>query len=74
MEKWYFTFGCGQKNENHYVEILAVNGQEAGKGMFRKYGRKWCGQYSEEQWNRSNNLCNTYKRLERLEAYKVLYT
>ena len=50
-ETWYiFTFGCGQKNEGHYVRFYGTYG-EAREQMVREYGNEWAFQYSEEEWN-----------------------
>lgn len=50
MEKWYFTFGCGQAYENCFI-IFTGTREEARKKMIHSFGIKWSWQYSEEEWN-----------------------
>ena len=47
---WIFTFGSGQKHAGHYVRFFGTF-DEARQQMFDAYGRDWCMQYTEEQWN-----------------------
>lgn len=47
---WIFTFGCGQPHGGKYVKIRGTYSQ-ARRKMFKKYGNKWCFQYSEKEWN-----------------------
>lgn len=51
MNKWIFTFGCGQRNEGKYVEVLANSYSEARDKMVNEYGIEWAFQYTEEEWN-----------------------
>ena len=67
MERWFFTFGYGQEHEGHYVIVHGINFSDARKIMISKYGTRWCGQYSEEQWNSPNNLCSKYRLLEEVK-------
>lgn len=46
---WYFTFGCGQKHAGHYVRIYGTEA-DARSEMFRRYGKEWAFQYSEDAW------------------------
>ena len=48
-ESWIFTFGSGQKYEGYFVRIFGTY-NTARKKMFDKYGRAWCMQYSEKEW------------------------
>jgi len=70
MEKWYFTFGCGQKFAYSYVVIHAVNFEHARACMFKNYNTHWCGQYLEEQWNSPRNLCKNYTLLKEIKSYE----
>lgn len=50
---WIFTFGQGEEygaNRGKAVKIAGTY-KEAREIMFEKYGNKWCGQYSEKEWN-----------------------
>ena len=50
-EKWYvFTFGCGQKNEGHYVLFYGTY-EEARKKMVERFGNEWAFQYTKEEWD-----------------------
>ena len=48
-KNWIFTFGVGQPYEGHYVKIYGTFAQ-ARDEMFRRFGREWAFQYSEEEW------------------------
>ena len=47
---WIFTFGYGQKYQNHYVRIYGTF-DSARQKMFDKYGSEWSFQYTEPEWN-----------------------
>lgn len=47
---WIFTFGNGQKHAGHYVKIYGTF-WTARSEMFRRYGKDWSLQYSEDEWN-----------------------
>ena len=50
MEKFYFTFGSGQKFGGYCQPVVAKNWVVARKIMFDKFGEDWGFQYSEEEW------------------------
>lgn len=50
MEKYYFTFGFGQKHEGCFTVIEAENYGKAREEMFDKFGKKWAFQYKEKDW------------------------
>lgn len=56
MEKWYFTFGSGQTDEdgnslyNYYLRIKARSYLEARNKMNSLRGDKWSFQYSEQEF------------------------
>ena len=52
MKIYYFTFGYGQKHENHYVIVHAPDHAEARAAMIVAYGIKWAFQYTAAQWVR----------------------
>lgn len=59
MEKWYFTFGCGQQHENCYT-VMEGTFNEAREKMIAKFGTKWCMQYDEAIWikeDQANKYC-----------------
>ena len=67
---WVFTFGYGQTHQGCYVMIYGTY-SEARARMFDKYGREWCGQYTEEQWKKwldeKPSWVSTEKELARYE-------
>lgn len=49
-KRWYvFTFGSGQQHQGHYVRIYGT-AQSARDKMFERYGKAWCSQYTEAEW------------------------
>ena len=50
MNKYYFTFGFGQKFENCFTVIEAKNRSSAREKMFTEYGNKWSMQYDDKGW------------------------
>lgn len=50
MNKYIFTFSCGQVNAGKCQPIYAENMETARAEMFRQYGDKWCMGYDEKQW------------------------
>lgn len=65
---WYFTFGCGQKHEGHYVKIRGTYSEARAK-MCEKYGIAWAFQYSESEWEETKNDPNRcWKMEEELEV------
>lgn len=50
MRIYYFTFGFGQQHENGFTVICAPGWEEARHEMFRRFGREWSNQYTEETW------------------------
>lgn len=50
MEKWYFTFGCGQAHENCFI-VFEGTYEQARETMVYSFGSKWSWQYSEKEWN-----------------------
>lgn len=46
---WYFSFGSGHQHHDGYVKIEGTF-SEARNEMFRRYGAKWCMQYTEEEF------------------------
>lgn len=48
IETWYFTFGSGHAHPNGYVKIPGTF-EVAREEMFRRYGGKWCMQYTKEK-------------------------
>lgn len=55
QQKWYFTFGCGQYNENCFV-VFDGTCSETREKMLNQFGTKWSFQYSEKEWNPTGNL------------------
>jgi len=49
-EKYYFTFGSGQKHEG-YCQPIFGDYWSARQKMIETYGNKWAFQYSQEEWN-----------------------
>jgi len=47
-QDWIFTFGCGHDNAGRYVSIYGTY-NDARKEMHRRYGMKWCMQYSSKE-------------------------
>lgn len=55
MEKYYFTFGIGQRLlANRYVEIEAENYEAAREIMVESFFGEWCWQYTEKEWIEKN--------------------
>lgn len=50
MEKFYFTFGCGQPHENCYHVIEAEDWNSARDKMVERFDTKWAFQYNESEW------------------------
>jgi hypothetical protein len=67
MQWWYFTFGCGQPHEGHFVKIFGTF-DEARAEMISRYGLAWAFQYSEKQWHEWENKCRTEGMLWMLET------
>lgn len=53
---YYFTFGCGQMHEGHYVKFFGTY-SEAREKMMEQYGTAWAFQYSEDEWMKWENRC-----------------
>lgn len=53
-QNWIFTFGCGQHHAGHYVKIFGTYGS-AREQMFKRFGKEWCFQYSEDEWKKIEN-------------------
>lgn len=49
MERYYFTFGMGQPNQNCYHVIVGTY-DEAREKMNERFNRVWGFQYSEGEW------------------------
>lgn len=63
MEKWYFTFGCGTPMKDYVVEITG-EWLPAREKMIEVFGKKWCAQYSEQEWEEFEKKWGTFKRIE----------
>lgn len=50
QQNWYFTFGCGQPNAEHFIRFFGTK-EETRERMFQSFGKMWSMQYSEEEWN-----------------------
>jgi len=50
MNKYYFTFGFGQKYQNCYHVISANTFEQARDIMISKFGIEWSMQYTEDEW------------------------
>ena len=50
MEKFIFTFGCGQINGGRCQPIFAPNMKTARTEMVEQYGTAWSMAYTEEEW------------------------
>lgn len=50
LQRYYFTFGFGQRYENCYHVIEAESKALARSEMVKKFGLKWAFQYTEDQW------------------------
>lgn len=50
MNKFIFTFGCGQANAGKCQPIFANTMREARAEMEKQYGLKWAFGYTEEDW------------------------
>ena len=46
-QKWWFSFACGTQDphRNCYV-VIEGDYATARKEMFRRFGKRWCGQYA----------------------------
>lgn len=51
MPKFYCTFGIGQPNEGHVLPLIADDENQARFYMYTVFKGRWCGTYTEEQWN-----------------------
>jgi len=52
IEKYYiFTFGIGQLMKNYAIKIFGTYDDTREK-MIEQFGKKWCGQYSIEEFER----------------------
>lgn len=60
---WYFTFGCGQKHQGHYVKIYG-SFLLAREEMCKRYGSEWAFQYSEKEWKDMENDPNRMWEME----------
>lgn len=50
MPKHYFTIAIGYPEKVQVID--AVTPERAEQIMFKKYGRSWAFQYTEEQWKK----------------------
>jgi hypothetical protein len=48
-KKYYFTFGCGQPNENCYHVIDSSDYDSARDLMFERFDDKWAMQYDSAE-------------------------
>lgn len=55
MECWVFTFGVGQLMAN-YAIMLHGTYEDTRERMFEQFGTHWCGQYSVEEFEKSDSL------------------
>lgn len=46
---WIFSFGSGQQYEGYYVKIFGTF-RSAREEMFRRFGKHWSMQYTEQEW------------------------
>lgn len=53
MNKYIFTFGCGQELAGKCQPIYAGSWEKAREIMVEQYGTKWAFQYDEEQWEQA---------------------
>lgn len=53
MNKYIFTFGCGQELAGKCQPIYAEDWGRAREIMVEQYGTKWAFQYDEEQWEQA---------------------
>lgn len=80
MQKWFFTFGCGQTNAGFVQPIIAENADMAREQMFATYGAEWCFQYSEQEWEEAKTRPNRWWPIEKelptiiAEVQNVEYT
>lgn len=51
MNKYIATFGCGQKYEGYYVEIVTDKYSNAIEYMESQYDGEYCMVYDENYWN-----------------------
>ena len=54
---FYFTFGSSEEHAHPHcvLPIEATDYNTAREAMFAKFGSKWCGQYTANQWQRLKN-------------------
>ena len=62
MKTWMFTFGWGQRHAGCTQPIKAENAHAVRLKMMQLYGKEWCWQYSEEEYDKQN-LLKDYKLL-----------
>jgi hypothetical protein len=48
---YYFTFGAGQEHDGEYVIINQAMFAAARQVMVARFGIRWSGQYSQQQFN-----------------------
>lgn len=56
LNKYYFTFGCGQQNAGRVQPIMASSMEEARERMIDAWGHEWSFSYTEDEWL-SNEYC-----------------
>ena len=64
LEKYIFTFGCGQKNAGYAQPIYAKDYEAARNKMFELHNNKWAFQYTGEHWETMKNRPNRMFTLE----------
>jgi hypothetical protein len=64
MNKYIFTFGCGQENAGHCQPIFAGSYGAAREKMFELHGEKWAFQYTGEEWEGLKSREDRYFPLE----------
>jgi hypothetical protein len=64
LEKYIFTFGCGQKQAGYCQPIFAKDYEEARNKMFELHGAKWAFQYTGERWDAIKNNPNRIYTIE----------
>lgn len=57
LNRYIFTFGCGQKNAYHYQEIYAKDFNSSRALMINLHGYQWSSQYDEAQWELALRNC-----------------
>jgi len=55
LEKYIFTFGCGQKQAGYCQPIFAKDYEAARNKMFELHGGDWAFQYTGERWEAIKN-------------------